>query len=110
MNKHFKTSLKKGDTVVVMTGKDKGKQGVVSHLVGDDRVVVLGVNQVKKHQKPNPQKNIEGGIVEKAMPIHLSNVALYNQATKKADKVGFKTLDDGTKVRFFKSNNEIVDA
>ncbi|HIG90826.1 MAG: 50S ribosomal protein L24 [Methylococcales bacterium] len=102
--------IRKGDDVLVLAGKDKGKQGVVSHLVGDDRVVVLGVNQVKKHQKPNPQKNIEGGIVEKAMPIHLSNVALYNQATKKADKVGFKTLDDGTKVRFFKSNNEIVDA
>ncbi len=101
--------IKKGDDVLVLTGKDKGKQGVVSQLVGNDKVLVAGVNQVKKHQKPNPQKGIEGGIVEKAMPIHISNVALYNQATKKADKVGFKTLDDGTKVRFFKSNNEIVD-
>ena len=101
--------IKKGDDVLVLTGKDKGKQGVVSQLVGNDKVLVAGVNQVKKHQKPNPLKGIEGGIVEKAMPIHISNVALYNQATKKADKVGFKTLDDGTKVRFFKSNNEIVD-
>jgi large subunit ribosomal protein L24 len=102
--------IKKGDDVLVLTGKDKGKQGVVSLLVGDDRVLVQGVNQVKKHQKPNPQKNIEGGIIEKSMPIQISNVALYNQATKKADKVGIKTLEDGTKVRFFKSNNEIVDA
>ncbi len=102
--------IKKGDDVIVLIGKDKGKQGVVLRLVGDDRALVEGVNMVKKHQKPNPNKGISGGIVDKGMPIHISNIALYNPVTKKADKVGFKSLEDGKKVRFFRSNNEIVDA
>ena len=102
--------IKKGDDVIVLAGKDKGKQGVVLRLVGDNNVLVEGVNMVKKHQKPNPNKGISGGIVDKNMPIHISNLGLYNPVTKKADKVGFKFLEDGKKVRTFRSNNEIVDA
>lgn len=102
--------IKKGDDIIVLIGKDKGKQGVVLRLVGDDKALVEGVNMVKKHQKPNPNKGISGGIVDKSMPVHISNIALYNPVTKKADKVGFKSLEDGKKVRFFRSNNEIVDA
>jgi len=101
--------IKKGDEVVVLTGKDNGKRGVVLKII-DEKVLVEGINTVKKHQKPNPNKGIEGGIIEKQMPIHLSNVGLYNPLTKKADRIGFRTLEDGTKVRFFKSNNEVVDA
>ncbi|MDE2598832.1 MAG: 50S ribosomal protein L24 [Rhodocyclaceae bacterium] len=101
--------IRKGDEVVVLTGKDKGKRGTVSQWLGD-KVVVSGINRVKKHVKPNPMKGDQGGIVEKEMPIDISNVALFNPATQKADRVGFKALDDGRKVRVFKSNGEAVDA
>ena len=102
--------IRKGDDVVVITGKDKGKRGTVLLRVDEDHVLVEGVNRAKKHVKPNPVKGVAGGIVDKDMPIHLSNVALFNPATKKADRVGFKALDDGRKVRVFKSNGELVSA
>ncbi len=102
--------IRKGDEVVVITGKDKGKRGTVLRRVDEDHVLVEGVNRAKKHVKPNPVKGVAGGIVDKDMPIHLSNVALFNPATKKADRVGFKTLEDGRKVRVFKSNGELVNA
>jgi len=100
--------IKKGDEVVVITGKDKGKRGIVLNVLAEDKVVVEGVNIAKKHQKPNPMKGEAGGIVDKTMPIHVSNVAIFNPASQKADRVGFKLLDDGKKVRVFKSNGEIV--
>lgn len=96
----------KGDHVVVISGRDKGKQGQVTRLLGD-KVVVEGVNLVKRHQKPNPMRNVEGGVVIKNMPIHISNVAIYNKETHKADRVGVKLIDDDGKVRrvrVFKSN------
>ena len=102
--------IKKGDEVVVISGRDKGKRGTVLRRVDAEHVVVEGVNRAKKHQRPNPAKNQTGGIVEKDMPIHVSNIALFNPATKKADRVGFKSLDDGRKVRVFRSNGEQVDA
>ncbi|AFT67738.1 MULTISPECIES: 50S ribosomal protein L24 [Cycloclasticus] len=102
--------IKKGDEVIVLTGKDKGKKGLVLSVVSDEKVLVEGINSVKKHQKPNPNKGIEGGIIEKQMPINVSNVAIYNAQTNKADRVGFKVLEDGKKVRYFKSNNEVLDA
>ena len=102
--------IRKGDDVVVITGKDKGKRGTVLRRVGDEHVIVEGVNRAKKHVKPNPMKGVAGGIVDKDMPIHVSNVALFNPASKKADRVGFKLLDDGRKVRVFKSNGELVNA
>jgi len=102
--------IRKGDEIVVITGKDKGKRGSVLRRVDEDHVLVEGVNRAKKHMKPNPVKGVAGGIVDKDMPIHLSNVALFNPATKKADRVGFKVLDDGRKVRVFKSNGELVSA
>jgi large subunit ribosomal protein L24 len=102
--------IRKGDDVVVLVGKDKGKRGVVLSRVDVERVVVEGVNRVKKHTKPNPIKGQVGGIVEKEMPIQVSNLALFNPATQKADRVGFKVLEDGKKVRFFKSNGELVGA
>ena len=102
--------IRKGDGVIVITGKDKGKRGVVLSRVDDERVIVEGINRVKKHTKPNPMKGQPGGIVEKEMPIQISNVALFNPVTQKADRVGFKSLDDGRKVRVVKSNGEVVDA
>ncbi|GAB2181352.1 50S ribosomal protein L24 [Denitratisoma sp. agr-D3] len=102
--------IRKGDNVVVLTGKDKGKRGAVVRRVDDEHVVVEGVNRVKKHSRPNPMKGLPGGIVEKEMPIHVSNIGLFNPATQKADRVGYKQLDDGRKVRVFKSNGEVVDA
>ena len=102
--------IRKGDDVVVTTGKDKGKRGTVLRRVDDEHVLVEGVNRAKKHVKPNPVKGVAGGIIDKDMPIHISNVALFNSATKKADRVGFKVLDDGRKVRVFKSNGELVNA
>ncbi len=102
--------IRKGDEVVVVTGKDKGRRGSVLRRVDADHVVVEGVNRAKKHVKPNPVQGVAGGIVDKDMPIHISNVALFNPATKKADRVGFKVLDDGRKVRVFKSNGELVNA
>ena len=102
--------IRKGDDVVVTTGKDKGKRGTVLSRVDAEHVVVEGVNRAKKHVKPNPMKGVAGGIVDKDMPIHISNVALFNPATQKADRVGFKVLDDGRKVRVFRSNGEQVKA
>ena len=105
------SKIKKGDQVVVLTGKDKGKRGTVLRVVPEvERAVVEGINRVKKHTKPNPMKGNQGGIVEKEMPINISNVALFNPATQKADRVGFKLLDDGRKVRVFRSNGEVIDA
>lgn len=101
--------IKQGDEVIVRTGKDKGKTGRVSKVLKDSKVLVAGINQVKKTQKPNPNAGISGGIVDKDMPINISNIGLYNPQTKKADRVGFKFLEDGKKVRYFKSTNEVVD-
>ena len=100
--------IKKGDEVIIITGKDKGKRGSVLN-VADDRVLVENCNIAKKHVKPNPNVGETGGIVDKEMPLHISNIALFNPATGKADRVGIKTLKDGSKVRYFKSNNEVVD-
>jgi large subunit ribosomal protein L24 len=102
--------IRKGDEIIVLTGKDKGKRGTVLRVLADGNVVVEGVNLVKKHQKPNPVRGVAGGIVEIAKAIDVSNVGLLNPATQKADRVGFKVLEDGRKVRFFKSNGELVDA
>ncbi|HTF13324.1 MAG TPA: 50S ribosomal protein L24 [Burkholderiales bacterium] len=102
--------IRKGDDVIVTTGKDKGKRGTVLRIVDARHLVVEGVNRVKKHQRPNPMKGLTGGIVDKDMPIDISNVALYNPQTKKADRIGFKLMEDGRKVRVFKSNGEMVDA
>ena len=101
--------IKKGDEVIVLTGKDKGRQGQVIKVINNRKVLIENVNIVKKHQKGNPNTGEESGIIEKEMPIDISNVMLLNPITKKGDKVGFKILEDGRKVRFFKSNNEIVD-
>ncbi|MDD5241699.1 MAG: 50S ribosomal protein L24 [Sulfuricella sp.] len=102
--------IRKGDDVVVTTGKDKGRRGLVLRVLDDGHVLVEGVNKVKKHMKPNPAKGVAGGIVEKEMPLDASNIALFNPATQKADKVGIKVLEDGRKVRIFKSNGEALDA
>ena len=102
--------IRKGDEVVVITGKDKGKRGTVLRRVDAGHVVVEGVNRAKKHVKPNPVKGVVGGIVEKDMPIDISNIALFNPVTGKGDRVGFKALEDGKKVRVFKSNGEVVSA
>jgi large subunit ribosomal protein L24 len=102
--------IRKGDDVVVIAGKDKGKRGAVLRVVDDEHVLVEGVNVVKKHQRPNPMKGQTGGIVDKEMPLHISNVALFNPATKKGDRVRIKVLDDGRRVRVYKSNGEMVDA
>lgn len=101
--------VRKGDQVIVLTGKDKGKRGSVISILEKDKILVEGVNISKKSQRPNPTRGIVGGIIEKVMPIHISNVGLFNSATNKADKVGFKLLADGRKVRFFKSTNEVLD-
>ena len=100
--------IKKGDNVVVIAGRDKGKRGSVTQIVDDQHVVVAGINQVKKHARPNPMKNQPGGIITKEIPIHVSNVAVYNPVTQKADRIGFRTLNDGRKVRFYKSNGEQI--
>ena len=101
--------IRKGDEVIVITGKDKGKRGAVLR-VDAEHVLVAGVNQVKKHQRPNPMKGQQGGIVSKEMPIHVSNIAAWNPVTQKADRIGFRTMGDGRKVRFYKSNGELVNA
>jgi large subunit ribosomal protein L24 len=101
--------IRKNDQVIVIAGRDKGRKGTVTRVDGD-RVWVENINVVKRHQKPNPAKGLQGGIVEKEMPLHESNVALLNTVTDKADRVGFRTLEDGRKVRYFKSNKEVVDA
>ena len=100
--------IKKGDNVVVIAGRDKGKRGDVKATVGDSHLLVAGVNQVKRHTRPNPMKNQPGGIVAKEMPIHVSNVAIWNPITKRADRIGFRTLQDGRKVRIYKSNGEMI--
>jgi large subunit ribosomal protein L24 len=102
--------IRKGDQVVVLAGRDKGRRGAVVQVLADGRVVVESVNMVKKHQKPNPQGGKQGGIIEKEMPLPVSKVAIWNPSVKKADRIGFKTLTDGKKVRFFKSNGEMIDA
>ena len=101
--------IRKGDEVVVIAGRSKGRRGTVIKML-DDQILVEGVNMVKRHTKPNPQKNVQGGIIEKEAPLDLSNVMLWNPVTKKGDRVGVRTLADGRKIRFFKSNKESVDA
>ena len=101
--------IRKNDQVVVITGKDKGRRGTVVE-VRDEHIVVEGLNVVKRHTRGNPQKNVQGGIVEKSAPLHRSKVALWNPATQKADRVGIKALVDGKRVRFFKANGEMIDA
>ncbi|NOX92858.1 MAG: 50S ribosomal protein L24 [Gammaproteobacteria bacterium] len=101
--------IKKGDDVIITTGKDKGKRGAVLKITADNRVLVESCNMAKKHVKANPNAGEAGGIIEKEMPLHISNVALFNPATGKGDRVGIKILKDGNKVRFFKSDNEVVD-
>jgi len=102
--------IRKGDQVIVLTGRDKGKRGTVSARVDDDHVLVEGVNVVKKHTKPNPMKGTTGGVLDKTMPIHQSNVAIFNPATARADRVGVKVLQDGKKVRVYKSSGEEIKA
>jgi large subunit ribosomal protein L24 len=102
--------IRKGDMVILIAGRDKGRRGAVIEVLADDRVRVEGLNMSKKHQRPNPNAGVQGGIVEIEAPVHVSNVALFNPATQKADRVGFKSLDDGRKVRVFKSNKEMVDS
>ena len=102
--------IKKGDDVIITAGKDKGRRGTVLNTNDEnDRVLVEGINVVHKHQKPNPNAGVQGGIVEQERPVHVSNVMLFNPATGKGDRIGIKTLEDGRRVRFFKSNNEVVD-
>lgn len=101
--------IRKGDQVVVLAGRDRGKVGEVLQVLPDGRALVNDVNVVKRHTKPNPVKGIQGGIIDKESPIQLSNLAVYNPTTKKADRVGFRRLEDGRKVRYFKSNQEVVD-
>lgn len=101
--------IKRDDEVIVIAGRDKGKRGKVVRVLAE-RVIVSGINMIKKHQKPNPQAGVAGGIIEKEASIHTSNVAIYNPATKQADRVGFKVLENGDKVRVFKSNGETLGA
>jgi large subunit ribosomal protein L24 len=101
--------IRRGDTVILIAGRDKGRRGAVIEVLEDDRVRVEGLNMAKKHQKPNPNANQPGGIIEREAPLHISNVAIYNPATQKADRIGFRALEDGRKVRVFKSNREMVD-
>jgi len=101
--------IKRGDDVIVVAGRDKGRRGTVLNVLDTGRVLVEGVNMVKKHQKPNPNAGVQGGIIDKEMPIHRSNIMLFNPITEKADRIGIKTLEDGRKVRFFRSNKEVVD-
>ena len=101
--------IRRGDMVILIAGRDKGRRGAVIEVLDDDRVRVEGLNMAKKHQKPNPNANQPGGIIEREAPLHISNVAIYNPATQKADRIGFRSLEDGRKVRVFKSNREMVD-
>ena len=101
--------IRKGDDVIVLTGRDKGKRGTVLRIVDAEHLVVEGINKVKKHQRPNPMKGVTGGIVDKEMPLHLSNVALYNPASRKADRVGIRVMEGGRRARYFKSNGEVID-
>jgi len=101
--------IKKGDEVIVITGKDKGRRGQVLRVIDNERVIVEGINIIKRHTRPNPARGVNGGIVEREAALHISNVMLYNPVTHKGDRVGFRTLENGRKVRYFKSNNEVVD-
>tara|TARA_B100000886_G_C20033826_1_gene330983 strand:- start:56 stop:373 length:318 start_codon:yes stop_codon:yes gene_type:complete len=101
--------LRKGDSVIVITGKDKGKKGEILKVIDDNKLIVTNVNLAKKHTKPNPNKEETGGIIEREMPLNISNVMIFNPITKKADKVGCKTLENGKKVRIYKSNKEVID-
>lgn len=101
--------LKKNDEVIVITGRDKGKRGKINRVLADGKLIVSGIQMIKKHTKPNPNLGVQGGIVEKEAPIDASNVAIFNSATNKADRVGIKTLEDGKKIRIYKSNGEAVD-
>ena len=101
--------IRKGDQVIVLSGRDKGRRGAVLQVLADGRVLIESVNMVKRHTKPNPQKNKQGGIIEKEMPLAISKVAVWNPGAKKADRIGVKTLADGKRVRFFKSNGEMLD-
>lgn len=102
--------IKKGDEVIVIAGKDKGRRGSVLQVFGEEKVLVENVNVARKHQRPNPNAGVPGGIIEKEMPLEISNVMLFNPATEKGDRVGVKRLEDGRKVRYFKSNGEVVDS
>ncbi len=102
--------IRKGDMVIVITGKDKGRKGAVLEVLANERLRVEGLNMSKKHQRPNPNAGVQGGIIEREAPLHVSNVLVLNPATQKGDRVGFKALEDGRKVRIFKSNKEMVDA
>ena len=102
--------IRKGDTVILIAGRDKGRKGAVIEVLDDDRVRVEGLNMGKKHQRPNPQAGVQGGIIEREAPVHISNVQIFNPATQKADKVTFKALENGRRVRIFKSSREMVDA
>jgi large subunit ribosomal protein L24 len=101
--------IRQGDDVVVIAGRDKGKRGSVLRVMPDGRIVVADINMVKRHTKPNPNRGVTGGIIEKEMPLDPSNIMLFNSQTSKGDRIGFKTLEDGRKVRYFKSTNEVVD-
>lgn len=101
--------IRRGDDVIVIAGKDKGRRGTVIRLAGDNLLLVEGINLVKRHTKPNPARGVAGGIIEREAPIHASNIMLYNPVTQKGDRIGFRILDDGRKVRYFKSNNEVID-
>ncbi|MCG8433918.1 MAG: 50S ribosomal protein L24 [Gammaproteobacteria bacterium] len=101
--------IKKGDEVIVVAGKDKGRRGNILRILKDDKVIVENINVAKKHTKPNPNQGVTGGIIEKEMPLHISNVMVFNPVTKKGDRIGVKTLEDGKRVRYFKSNGEVVD-
>ncbi len=101
--------LKKGDTVIIKAGKDKGKKGEIMKVIDEENLVVSNINLAKKHIKGNPNKGIDGGIIEREMPIHISNIMIFNPLTKKGDRVGFKKLDTGKRVRIFRSNKEVID-
>ena len=101
--------IRQGDEVIVISGKEKGRRGRVARVYSDRRVVVENVNIARKHQKPNPNAGVAGGIIEKEMPLDISNVMVFNPVTQRGDRVGFRKLEDGRKVRYFKSNNEVLD-
>ena len=102
--------IRQGDEIIVIAGKDKGRKGTVIRVYEDERVLVEGINVARKHQKPNPNAGVAGGIIEKEMPLDVSNVMLFNPTTQKGDRVGYRNLEDGKKVRYFKSNNEGLDS
>ncbi|MED5535049.1 MAG: 50S ribosomal protein L24 [Pseudomonadota bacterium] len=102
--------IRQGDEIIVIAGKDKGRRGTVIRVYEDERILVESINIARKHQKPNPNAGVAGGIIEKEMPVDISNVMLFNPTTQKGDRVGYRNLEDGKKVRYFKSNNEVLDS